>query len=132
MSGHTVDEATATSSPPSGRPESEPVAKRLALFLRDAAREGWDGCGLDGCDIQDNAVKYGLFKMEPYDPDKHGESNCCDPGEDWYVLADDVQALLSDGALGRQDDASQPSGMNNNHVRQALAKTQVAEGGEGG
>jgi len=64
-----------------------------------------------GDDIQDAAVKFGLYKCEPYDLDKHGESDWADPGDDWYTFADDVRALLSDGALERQDDASPPHGM---------------------
>jgi hypothetical protein len=70
------------------------TARRLALFVRDAAREGWEGNGFDGAEIQDTALKYGLFKCEPYDPDKHGESGEVDVGEDWYTFADDVQAIL--------------------------------------
>ena len=71
---------------------------RLALFLHWAARASWEAYGLDGDEIQDKAISLGLFKVEPYDPDRHGSADgMIDPGEDWYMMADDVQALLTDG-----------------------------------
>jgi len=70
------------------------VAVRLAKFFKFAADACWEGFDLEGGDIQDRAKALGLFKVESYDPDKHG-SGYVDPGEDWYMLADDVQALLA-------------------------------------
>ncbi len=66
----------------------------LREFFRWAMTEGpWDGCDLDGGDVQEKACKLGLIIKTKYDPAKHGEPpaafDFCDiePGDDWYVIA---------------------------------------------
>lgn len=42
---------------------------------------------LDGASIQDAAVKFGVTKKVPYDPDVHGDNEYdVRPGDDWYVF----------------------------------------------
>lgn len=57
---------------------------RLRKFFTWAMTTGpFDGCDLDGSDIQDKAVELGLARTEPYDPAKHGEKHLdmMKPGE---------------------------------------------------
>lgn len=63
--------------------------KALREFFRWAMDEGaFMGCDLDGGDMQEKASKLGLIVKEPYDPAKHGKSDCdVEPGADWYVFA---------------------------------------------
>lgn len=72
------------------------LEKQCAEFVKWALQEGaWTGSELEGGDIQDKALSLGLLKAEPYDPEKHGESEYdIEPGDDWYTLADDIKALL--------------------------------------
>jgi hypothetical protein len=72
------------------------LEKACAEFVQWALSEGsWNGCDLDGGSIQEKAIALGLLKVEPYDPDKHGESEFdVEPGDDWYTLADGVNQLL--------------------------------------
>jgi hypothetical protein len=42
----------------------------------------WD---LEYCDFVDLGVKFGVLRAEPYDPDKHGEQDDVEPGDEWYV-----------------------------------------------
>jgi hypothetical protein len=64
--------------------------KRDALirFARWALSEGpFDGCGLDGDDIQRKAEELGIIKKVAYDPKVHGPSNCdAVKGDDWFVF----------------------------------------------
>ena len=59
-------------------------------FIRWAIQEGpWNGCSLDGCDIQDKAIELGLLKKVKYDPAIHGPNDVdADPGDDWFVFSD--------------------------------------------
>lgn len=72
------------------------TSRALAEFLKWAMEDGpFNGCDLDGGSVQDKAEELGLLKIEPYDEAKHGESEFdIDPGDDWYVLSDDVKELL--------------------------------------
>lgn len=62
------------------------------------------GVEMDTETLMDAAVKWGLFRIEPYDPNTHGDDPHAEtePGDPWYVpcepdagraLADEVQAL---------------------------------------
>lgn len=47
----------------------------------------FEGCDLNGADVQDKAVACGILEKTKYDPKKHGSSiDCCEPGDDWYVF----------------------------------------------
>lgn len=69
----------------------------MAEFVKWAMQEGpWDGCDLDGYDVQSKALQLGLLVRTEYDPEKHGESEYgAEPGDDWYVLAPEITALTS-------------------------------------
>jgi hypothetical protein len=59
-------------------------------FAKWCLKESWDGCGLDGGEVQDKAVSLGIIKQVPYDPDKHGPNNWdAEPGDPWYVLVEE-------------------------------------------
>lgn len=64
----------------------------------------FDGCDLDGGDIQNMAVKFGLIVETQYDPEEHGEDTICDiaPGDPWYVFSDEMQAALT-SPLGKDE-----------------------------
>lgn len=72
----------------------------LAEFARWAVTNGtWEGCDLDGGDIQDKALECGIIVETKYDPEKHGEHPYAAPelGDTWYVFSDDLNAALSIG-----------------------------------
>jgi len=65
--------------------EGEP--RPLKEFARWVLHEiAWSSCDVDGGDVQDKAANLGLIIKTEYDPKKHGESDWCEPGDDWYVF----------------------------------------------
>lgn len=49
----------------------------------------WSGNDLDGGDVQEHAVKFGVVKEVKYDPAVHGESEFdCAPGDPWFVMTE--------------------------------------------
>lgn len=64
--------------------------EELALFALDRACEP-DSWGESEWELREEAVRLGLFRREPYDPDKHGD-DCggAEPGQEitvWYGYA---------------------------------------------
>ena len=47
-----------------------------------------DDCVTDGFDVQELAMRHGLIVDVPYDPIVHGESDCCEPGDSWFVFSE--------------------------------------------
>lgn len=47
----------------------------------------WEGYSLDGGSVQDKAEKLGLIIATTYDPEKHGTTDLCEPGDPWFELA---------------------------------------------
>lgn len=83
------------------RRRSQPVAgmdltESLAKFARWAIREGaWQGGGLDGGAIQEEAERLGLIVKVPYDPEAHGENDVgAEAGDDWFVFASALRTLF--------------------------------------
>jgi hypothetical protein len=67
-----------------------------AKFVMWALMEGpWQGADVDGAAAQDKAVELGLITATTYDPAKHGESDCADPGDQWFVPSESLLAALS-------------------------------------
>jgi hypothetical protein len=58
----------------------------LESFSKEIIRLGWDGA-VDGGDVQEAAIKYGLIVPAKYDPAKHGENVEADVGDDIYEFA---------------------------------------------
>jgi hypothetical protein len=82
-----TDNRTPISRDPPASPRAE-GEKSLVEFARWAITEGpFEGCHLDGSDIQDKAEKLGILIKTKYDPAIHGESAEAEPGDDWYVFA---------------------------------------------
>ncbi len=74
---------------------SQETARALAEFLKWCMENAWTCCELDGADVHDKAEALGLLKIEPYDPEAHGESEFdIEPGDEWNSLSDDVKELL--------------------------------------
>ncbi len=73
---------------------TDTLEKRLALFLQSALDCSWHGGEFDGADIQDRAEALGLIRAAKYDPAEHGPSEDAEPGDQWFVLADDLKAAL--------------------------------------
>ena len=69
---------------------------QLAEFVRWAIEDGpFEGCHLDGGDVQEKAVKFGILERTKYDPAVHGESDCgADPGDEWFVFSEAFKAVL--------------------------------------
>lgn len=74
---------------------------QLAAFARDVLRSLWDGCDLDGADLQALAEKHRLIRCVPFDPDKHSDhlGVCPCPGDDWYVQHPQLAKLAGRAAL---------------------------------
>ena len=47
----------------------------------------FDGYDLDGRIVQETALELGLLTKTSYDPQKHGEDEYAEPGNDWYVFS---------------------------------------------
>lgn len=73
------------------------TAPNYKAFAEWAIREGvWDGWQLDGDEIQDKAVEFGIIEEVEYDPVKHGENDVdAEPGDPWFVFV-------------KSDDGAQP------------------------
>ena|SRR3990167_1581267 len=67
--------------------------KQLVAFAREAIDTAFQGGGLDGGDIQEMGVKYGLLMDEKFDPAKHGEDLSVEfeEGDTIYVLTDIIR-----------------------------------------
>ena len=64
---------------------------KLAEFLRYALNAAWEGCGLDGGDIQDTAERFGLIVSVKYHEATHGPNSVgAQDGDDWFVIAPDI------------------------------------------
>ena len=69
----------------------------LAEFIAWAIREGsWQGCNLDGGDVQDKAVEMGILVETKYNPRIHGENDCdAEPGCPWFVFSPAFKTALA-------------------------------------
>lgn len=71
--------------------------ERLMAFARWAIHEGsFAGCTLDGGSIQDKAAELGILTKTKYDPAVHGDSDCAEPGDDWFVFASALEQKVED------------------------------------
>jgi hypothetical protein len=71
----------------------------LAKFADWMLQAAFEACDVDGSDIQEQAIKFGLVTETQYDPDKHGPSEYdCEPGDPYYVYSDSLKALLAGGS----------------------------------
>lgn len=65
--------------------------ERLRAFARWAVQEGpFNGCDLDGGDVQTKAIEFGIIVQTQYDPATHGEPDTgvdIEPGDPWFVFA---------------------------------------------
>lgn len=65
-----------------------------AKFIRWCIEQGpFNGCDLDGGDVQAKAVRCGILKKVKYDEAKHGPSEVAHQGCDWYEFTDNFQKL---------------------------------------
>lgn len=78
------------------------TGQKAAAFAAEVIRCAFDGCSMDGDDIQELAVKHRLLVRVGFDPKKHdGEgAEFCEPGDPWYVFSRGL--LLSDRARRRR------------------------------
>lgn len=59
----------------------------LQDFAKWAIREGaFQAADLDGLSIQEKAHELGLIEPTTYDPEKHGPSDCAEPGDEYFVF----------------------------------------------
>jgi len=70
--------------------------RSLAGFAHEVLRAIWEGCDLDGEDVQTCALKWGLIIKVPFDPKKHRDEMgvCPWPGDDWFEEHPDIRAAL--------------------------------------
>lgn len=71
----------------SGQEPDDALTPRLAAFARAVLWHLWEGCDLDGGDIQALALKHKLIRRVAFDPKKHTDTMGVGvyPGDDWYV-----------------------------------------------
>lgn len=70
---------------------------QLAEFVRWAIERGcWEGCEVDGADIQDKAVELGILMETKYDPEFHNPPEWVDiePGAVLYVFSEEFLTAL--------------------------------------
>ena len=62
--------------------------ERLRAFVRWAVTDGpFNGSSLDGGDVQEKAVHFGILRKVEYDPEQHGQNDCgAEPGDPWFVF----------------------------------------------
>lgn len=64
------------------------MSKACIEFARWALTEGsFQGCNLDGGEIQDKALELGLIRETKFDPAKHGEHSDFEKGDSYYEFA---------------------------------------------
>ena len=81
--------------------ELEARNKTLVVYMAQllAKSRGWGSLEITAEDVQEWAILSGVFVLAPggYDPEKHGEHDYCDPGDEFYDLAgwlrDEIDAL---------------------------------------
>ena len=67
----------------------------LSAFARWAVMNGpFQGCDLDGSQIQDEAVRYGIIEETVYDQEIHGDANC-EVGDKYFVFTEDFKNALA-------------------------------------
>lgn len=67
--------------------ESPAGREMIQDFAKWAIREGaFQAADLDGLSIQEKAHELGLIEPTTYDPEKHGPSDCAEPGDEWFVF----------------------------------------------
>lgn len=75
------------------------MTMNLAAFAKWAVQDGpFEGSHLDGWDVQDKAVEFGILTIVKFDPDIHRDDEYgADAGDDWYVFSDEFKAALLTG-----------------------------------
>jgi hypothetical protein len=81
---------------------------QLSAFAQAVLRNLWEGYDMDGSDIQEAGLKYGLIKRVGFDPEKHtdGLGVCPDPGDDWFVEHKSLAKFAGRAALKQDGEAS--------------------------
>lgn len=71
----------------------------LIAFTKHVMGEVWEYAEINGCDVQDEAVRLGILVRAEggYDPDKHGESDFSEPGDEFFVWSSWFKALAKGG-----------------------------------
>jgi hypothetical protein len=64
--------------------------EKLKAFAKAVIRLSWEGCDI-GDEVQEEALRYGLLAKTIYDPKTHGESDCAEPGDPYYVFSDQLK-----------------------------------------
>lgn len=68
----------------------------LAQFAKECIAAAWDGCGIDGGEIEEIAGRCGLIVAVNFDPAKHVDSNgYSEAGDPWFEYTDEFKAALS-------------------------------------
>ena len=66
-------------------------------FVKWIVEKSWDGCDVDGADIQDLAIKCGILTEVEFDPEKHDDPFWgSEPGDPWLVFSDGFRALTGE------------------------------------
>lgn len=75
------------------------LTPKLAGFAREVLGALWEGYDLDGADIQELGLKYGLITREAFDPEKHTDHLGVGvyPGDEWFVEIPALRAFQHQG-----------------------------------
>lgn len=93
-----MNNSSAAGAAPFEKTAEAPTAANIAAlssFAHFCMRMAFDECEADGSEIQDEAARLGIIvEVEGgYDPDKHGEHEYANPGDEWFDYADWFKTL---------------------------------------
>lgn len=68
----------------------------LATFVKECVNVCWEGCDMDGGDIEALAIDCGILIPVDFDPAIHVDhSGGSNPGDPWFVYTDEFKAALA-------------------------------------
>ena len=62
-------------------------------FIAEVLEAAFEGNSIDGGDAQALGVKHGILVQTTYDPEKHGGSEYCEPGDVYYEFSPEFKSL---------------------------------------
>jgi hypothetical protein len=62
----------------------------LWAFAHEVIQLAWDA-NIDGADVQELALKYGLIQPAIYDPERHGHNVEAEPGDEIFEFTEEMK-----------------------------------------
>jgi hypothetical protein len=74
------------------------LMEAAAKFTNELLTLSFDRCEIDSYEISELGLKLGLLELAAYDPKKHGQIDCCDEGDEIFVLSSKGKAIRARAA----------------------------------